>query len=405
MSKFTERVEHDLSQIADRATPSSTAWESIQQRIAEQTTQPTVEVIMLNPDQKKPPTVSRTWMAVAAALILVVGIGALIAVLNQDDGGEIDTVDIPEETVPLSLEAEEEPDVIVPDEPEEVVVTPDDESTNSAVAEPDEPLETTGFAVGDCNFGAEDTTPDDLNYTTTHSCKFRENNVVPFETIQQYMFTRYDDPEFHDGSTVPFIPITGLSNSGFMYAGYMWDGQPSANARFVGVAEGVGPYEGELIYVSGRSFGDEGGVVFMQWVAGDDLSGLTISGTDVEAEEVSSDCAITGFVEDEDGDPLTEQFAGECTDAEGATTTFETYLFGPAANTLGIGSSRFAVTPGSSITSGIIPRDGGPTLSIGIAEGTGDDEGLLLHRLNVGTITAAGDLTDTTAQVALPPAE
>ena len=71
MSKFTERVEHDLSQIADRATPSSTAWESIQQRIAEQDSESTMEVIMLNPDQKKPPTVTRTWMAAAAALILV----------------------------------------------------------------------------------------------------------------------------------------------------------------------------------------------------------------------------------------------------------------------------------------------------------------------------------------------
>ncbi|MDW3177052.1 MAG: hypothetical protein R8J94_06690 [Acidimicrobiia bacterium] len=406
MSKFTERVEHDLSQIADRATPSSTAWESIQQRIAEQTTQPTVEVIMLNPDQKKPPTVSRTWMAVAAALILVVGIGALIAVLNQDDGGEIDTVDIPEETVPLSLEADEEPDVIVPDEPDEVAVIPDDESTNSAaVAEPEEPLEMTGFAVGDCNFGAEDTTPDDLNYTTTQSCKFRENNVVPFETIQQYVFTRYDDPEFHDGSTVPFTPITGLSDSGFMYAGYMWDGQPSAHARFVGVAEGVGPYEGELIYVSGRSFGDEGGVVHMQWAVGEELSSLRINGTDVEAVEVTPDCEFTGVVEDDDADPQTEHYTSQCTAPDGGVDSFDIFLFGPEANTLGIGSHRYVVATGSMVRSGLVPRSGGPTLSLAIMEGTGEDEGLLLHQLSTGTITVEGDISETVVQVALPPAE
>ncbi len=404
MSKFTERVEHDLSQIADRATPSSTAWDSIQQRIAEQTTQPTMEVIMLNPDQKKPPTVSRTWMAVAAALIVVVGIGALIAVLNQDDGGDIDTVDIPEVTVPLELDAEE-PDVIVPDDTEspDVGVPDDGSESNSAVAEPEEPLQMTGFAVGDCSFGSEDLDPDDLNYSATQSCKFRETNVVPFEAIQQYVFTRYDDPSFHDGSTVPFIPITGVS--GFMYAGYQWDGQPSTNVRFVGVAEGVGSYEGMLIYVSGRSFGDDNMLVHMQWATEDELSSLKISGTEFEAEEATTSCELTGFVEDTDGDPQSEQFSGECTAPDGTVAVFNTYLFGPAENTLGIGSNRYAVSTGSAVNSGLIPRFGGATLSVGIAEGTGVDDGLLVHRLSIGTITPSGDLTDTTVQVALPPAQ
>lgn len=407
MSKFTDRVEDDLSQIADRATPSSTAWESIQRRIAEQDTQPTMEVIMLNPDQKKSPAVSRTWMAVAAALIVVVGIGALIAVFNQDDSGEIDTVDIPEVTVPLELDAEEDPDVLVPDDTEspDVVVPDDGAESSEAAAEPEEPLQMTGFVVGDCNFGSEDLDPDDLNYSATQSCKFRETNVVPFEVIQQYVFTRYDDPGFHDPQSGPFTPITGVSDSGFMYAGYQWDGQPSANARFAGVADGVGPYEGMLIYVTGRSFGNNGGVVHMQWVAGDDLSALTISGTDVEAEEVIADCTIVGFVEDSDGDPQTEQFTSSCSAEDGSVSMLDTYLFGPSANTLGVGSNRFVITPGSSIEAGLIPRDGGPTLTVGIEEGTGANEGLLLHRLSIGTITEAGDSTSTTVQVALPPAE
>ena len=88
---------------------------------------------MLNPDQKKPPTISRTWMAVAAALVAVVGVGSLFAVFNQDDENDIDTVDTPEVTVPLELDAEQEPDVLVPDES-----APDDGSeSNAAVADPD----------------------------------------------------------------------------------------------------------------------------------------------------------------------------------------------------------------------------------------------------------------------------
>lgn len=401
MSKFTERVEQDLSQIADRATPSSTAWESIQHRIAEQTTQPTMEVIMLNPDQKKPNNISRTWLAVAAALILVLGIGSVFAVLNQDDRNDIDTVDIPEDTVPLDLDAEQEPDVLVPDES-----APDDGSeSNAAVADPEESLAMTGFATADCNFGPETLDPDGLSYSGSQSCKFRENNVVPFAPIQQYVFTRYEDPALDDASTPPFGPITGLSDSGFMYAGYHWDGQPSANARIVGVADGVGPYEGMLIRVTGRSFGDDFGRVYMQWVAGDDLSPLSINGTEVEAVEVTTACMITGFVEDNDGDPQTEQFTNECTTPDGTTNVVDTYLFGTEENTLGVGSYRYVVTPGSAVTAGLIPRDGGPTLTAGIMEGTGDNEGLLLHQLTIGTITAAGDSTGTTVQVALPPAE
>lgn len=405
MTKFTDRLEHDLSQIADRATPSSTAWESIQRRIAEQDTEPTMEVIMLNPDPKKPPMVSRTWMAAAAALVLIVGIGALVALLNRDDGGDTDTVDEPDVTVPLELDDASEPDVIVPDS-EAGAVVPDDEAETSAEAVvPDEPVELSGFAVADCNFGADDLDPDDLNYSARQSCRFRSTNVVPFEVIQQFVFTRYEDPAFHDGSAVPYVPVTGLSDSGFMYAGYMWDGQPSANVRFVGVAEGVGPYEGELIYVSGRSFGGDGGVVHMQWAIEEELSSLRISGTDAEHVEVTPECEFTGVLEDADGDPETEHYTSRCTAPDAMIDSFDIFLFGPEENTLGIGSYRYVVTTGSVVRSGLIPRSGGAALASGIVEGTGDDEGLLLHQLNIGTITVEGDLTETVLQVALPPGE
>ena len=116
-------------------------------------------------------------------------------------------------------------------------------------------------------------------------------------------------------------------------------------------------------------------------------------------------CEITGFVEDSDGDPQSEHLTNECTEADGTVNVFDTYLFGPEENTLGIGSNRYVVTTGSAVSSGLIPRFGGSALSIGIREGTGDNEGLFLHELSIGTITASGDLETTTVQVALPPSE
>ena len=80
MSGFAERIAHDLLQIADQATPSSTAWDSIRIRIEEQTDVPDMEVIMLTPDDNKTPR--RTWLtkgavAVAATVLIIVGIVAL----------------------------------------------------------------------------------------------------------------------------------------------------------------------------------------------------------------------------------------------------------------------------------------------------------------------------------------
>ena len=62
MTRFTDRVTRDLHQIADRSTPSSTAWDSIRTRIDEQTDQPpTMEVIMLSPDRNDHPSEDGCW--------------------------------------------------------------------------------------------------------------------------------------------------------------------------------------------------------------------------------------------------------------------------------------------------------------------------------------------------------
>lgn len=83
MSNFVDRVQRDLGHIADRATPSPTAWEEIQTRIADLADQPEMEIIML---QKKP---SRSaWQrplvlgSIAAAVAIIVG----VVLFTRSDG-------------------------------------------------------------------------------------------------------------------------------------------------------------------------------------------------------------------------------------------------------------------------------------------------------------------------------
>ncbi|MEO1055409.1 MAG: hypothetical protein AAFY28_00690 [Actinomycetota bacterium] len=111
MTRFTARVERDLRQIADRATPSSTAWEAIQQRIAEQdTSESTTEVIMLAPNENHSNGRTRTWLMVAAAIAVLALIGGLIfATTGEDDQVPVDE---PEPTVPeVEIEPEADPSV------------------------------------------------------------------------------------------------------------------------------------------------------------------------------------------------------------------------------------------------------------------------------------------------------
>ena len=67
------RIERDLSQISDRATPSSTAWEAIRHRIDEQDTRnQTMEVIMLDPDTNRLDKRPRTGLLVAASVAAII---------------------------------------------------------------------------------------------------------------------------------------------------------------------------------------------------------------------------------------------------------------------------------------------------------------------------------------------
>ena len=61
MSRLTDRLERDLGQIADRATPSTNAWETIRRRIDDQADEPEMEIIMLSPNQNEPAR-TRRWL-------------------------------------------------------------------------------------------------------------------------------------------------------------------------------------------------------------------------------------------------------------------------------------------------------------------------------------------------------
>ena len=100
MNLFDELLERDLRHIADRATPSSTAWEAIQTRAAEQVDHPELEITMLKPNPKPDHRV-RTWMISAAAAVLLIAGGIYVALSGDDSPSrvtETDTVDTPEPT-------------------------------------------------------------------------------------------------------------------------------------------------------------------------------------------------------------------------------------------------------------------------------------------------------------------
>ncbi len=127
MTRFTDRVTRDLHQIADRSTPSSTAWESIRTRIDEQADQPTTEVIMLSPDRND--RSKRGWMLAAAAVAALALVGGLALVVSNS-GDDTVPVDTPTATLP----AEPAPDAEVDPDAEAVVVPAPDPTTAAEVA-------------------------------------------------------------------------------------------------------------------------------------------------------------------------------------------------------------------------------------------------------------------------------
>lgn len=109
MTKFTDRLENDLSHIADQASPSPTAWAAIQERMAEPEPNETTEIIVLNPEETSDR--KRTWLAVAAAAAVLV-IAAGVFASTRDDGDDLLVTDDPpiETTIETDIEEDSAPD-------------------------------------------------------------------------------------------------------------------------------------------------------------------------------------------------------------------------------------------------------------------------------------------------------
>ena len=116
MTKFTDRLENDLGQIADQATPSPTAWQAIQQRMAEPEPNQETEIIMLTAEPEIDQEIAerkRNWLAVAAAVAVAVIAAGVFAVSRGGDDELIVTDDPPvtdqdssdEESAPSTTEA------------------------------------------------------------------------------------------------------------------------------------------------------------------------------------------------------------------------------------------------------------------------------------------------------------
>ncbi|MDW3216418.1 MAG: hypothetical protein R8G01_20675 [Ilumatobacteraceae bacterium] len=129
MSRFDEQFDHDLSVIAERVSPSPTAWEEIQQRIADRAPNTETEIIMLTDNT----LTKRRWPLVAAAAAVAALAITGIALVNRGDGEEL-PADVPTPTVAPDGADEQTTDSATPDEQ-----TADGQLTGEPIAEPSAP--------------------------------------------------------------------------------------------------------------------------------------------------------------------------------------------------------------------------------------------------------------------------
>jgi hypothetical protein len=92
MTRFEDTLRRDLHVIADRATPSSDAWDSIRTRIVDQDPVQETEIIMLT-DNTMP---ARRWpLVAAAAAVIALAIGAIVSFGTGGDDEQIPSEPVP----------------------------------------------------------------------------------------------------------------------------------------------------------------------------------------------------------------------------------------------------------------------------------------------------------------------
>ena len=86
MNRLSERVRRDLNVIADRATPSPTAWDSILSRVDAQSDEADIEVVWRDPEDQESPSRKRItlWVGVAASAVLIT-VGVVASTRGGDD--------------------------------------------------------------------------------------------------------------------------------------------------------------------------------------------------------------------------------------------------------------------------------------------------------------------------------
>jgi hypothetical protein len=402
MTRFTDRVERDLSQISDHATPSSTAWEAIQHRIGEQDThsnsESTMEVIMLAPDTNKLSKRPRTPLLLAAAAAAVALIGGLIVVSSRDGAPEPTDRPEPTPTVPAT-------DPAVSGDPTPVAVDPElAPSTDAAAvpapdgdALPPVPSQTTGEVTAVCSFG-EFVQDGEVSALAPQTCAF-EGEPLPVQTQQRIQVTLFfnDTPTGGEGSN----SFVSTSDDDMLTAGYNYNNNESVYV--IGLAPGVGEYEGETVHFLMRSDDDINAIV--DWTIEPSTSPLPTAEEGGISAEVTVECTPT-IVETIGDSLIVDQactYAGDDSRFVPAPEVLQTTLRTVDGNPYADQRPVFVTAHGDGdrIVSGIA-EDSFAIRAVGVRPGTGEFEGMPIHDVIHFTSDADGNLTGTMRSTVWP---
>ena len=378
MTRFTDRVERDLSQISDRATPSSTAWEAIRHRIDEQDSQPhrdtTTEVIMLDPDTNRLQKRPRTGLLVAASVAAIALVGGLVVVANRDD--DASPADRPE---PTPTVVATDPAIAGDPEAAPVVVDPDLPTDPEGEILPPAEQVSAGSAEATCAFGAPAMSADGTGTTLEQTCTFDETAVLPFDATQNVELTVQDARAV---AATQAAPYSSVADSGLLSAGYSY--AQGGVARFVGVAPGTGDYEGQQVFITGLGEGNVDAV--FDWTLDETLPAPP--GASESSAEVMVECALTGAGFDEQSAAITYDQA--CTFSgddpvfvpEPASGQLQQFDSDPSDGEVVDETGGFtyvtSVLGDDVLFSGLIDRRGVARF-VSVWPGTGDLEGMLIH--------------------------
>ena len=400
MTRFTDRVERDLSQISDRATPSSTAWEAIRHRIDEQdTTAPTMEVIMLDPDTNRLDRRPRTGLLVAASVAAIALVGGLIVVANRDDDSP--PADRPDPTVPVS-----DPAIAGDPEPAPVVVDPDlpTDPDGAVVPEPEgevlPPVElpTQGIQSVICTTSNFDEN-DDGSITGPQNCTY-EGDPLPVAASERGRLTI-----FLSGQNAPDLFVS-TGDEGAFTAGYT---TRDGSVRYSGFQPGVGDYAGETIHFLGvRADGSEATPGISDWTTDPGDTPLPTTEEGGISAEIAISCSAE-FVSGDDTEQVLDQSCTYSSDDprfDRAPEVIRVRIFPPDPGSTTLAAYPLFVTGNSDDGYAFagIAEDPTTLRGLGVRPGTGDFDGMLVHDVAHLVTSGDGDLSGTIRSTVYPDA-